>query len=269
VTFDRWVTRRWWKETLKRRIFPKVDGIITVGQDGHNFASRYGAPDHRILYAPHVIDVAHYAAGRAAALPERDRMRAGLGLRGVTFIYVGRLWWGKGLDSLFDAFGVLQRRSDGEVSLLLVGDGPEEGRLRERCRREALQNVVFAGFKQKRDVPRHYAAADVLVFPTLGDPYGLVVDEAMACSLPVIASSAAGEIAARVGEGVTGFIIPPGDSAALLDRMKLLERNAALRADMGEAAAQKIAGHTPERWAADFESAVDRILSMPAAGRNR
>jgi glycosyltransferase involved in cell wall biosynthesis len=260
VTFDRWVTRRPLKETLKRRIFPRVDGVITVGKDGRRFARRYGAPDERIFYAPHVIDVEHFARGRATALPDRDRVRDRLGLRGVTFIYVGRLWWGKGLDTLIDAFGTLQRRVEGEISLLLVGDGPEEAHLRRRCLAEGLRNVVITGFKQKRDLPALYAAADVFVFPTLGDPYGLVVDEAMACSLPVISTSAAGEIRDRVADGVNGFIVPPGNSAALLDRMERLVHGQAMRARMADASRQKIEGRTPERWAKEFEYAVDQIL---------
>jgi glycosyltransferase involved in cell wall biosynthesis len=260
VTFDRWVVRRRLKEALKRQIFPRVDGIITVGRDGRRFARRYGAPDARIHYAAHVVDVDHFAKGWAAALPERDRVRDQLGLRGVTFINVGRLWWGKGLDTLIDAFGTLQRRLEGEISLLLVGDGPEEAHLRQRCLAEGLRNVIFVGFKQKPDLPTYYTAADIFIFPTLGDPYGLVVDEAMACSLPVISSSAAGEIADRVEDGVNGFIVPPGNGAALLDRMERLAHESELRARMGEASRRKIEGHTPERWAEDFEYAVAQIL---------
>ena len=77
------------------------------------------------------------------------------------------------------------------------------------CAERGIRNVIFAGFFQKAELPRLYAAADVFVFPTLGDPYGLVVDEAMACSLPIISTSAAGEIRDRVESGVNGFVVPP------------------------------------------------------------
>lgn len=265
VTFDRWLRRRRWKETLKRQIFPKVDGVITVAQDGYAFARRYNVPKARIFYAPHVIDVEHFRAGRLAAQPERDSIRAALGLRGLSFLYVGRLWWGKGLDYLIDAFAVLQRRVEAEISLLLVGDGPEEARLRARCQAEGVRNVVFAGFQQKPTLPRYYAAADVFVFPTLGDPYGLVVDEAMACSLPVIATTTTGEIGERIEDGVNGFIVPPENSAALLDRMERLLTDPERRWRMGSRSAEMIAGHTPERWAEDFERAVHGILALPRA----
>ena len=119
---------------------------------------------------------------------------------------------------------------------------------------------MFAGFHQKRELPKFYAMADVFVFPTLGDPYELVVDEAMACSLPVISTSAAGEINDRIEEGINGYIVPPEDCDALATRMLQLAQNPALRESMGEASAKKMQGHTPEKWAEDFERMVGYLL---------
>ena len=111
-----------------------------------------------------------------------------------------------------------------------------------------------------------YAAADVFVFPTLGDTFGMVVSEAMACGLPVIATRAAGEIGDRVEEGVNGFIVPPARQrcAARADELSLAH-DQELRRRMGAASAEKVAGQTPELWAQAFEDAIERILSMPRA----
>lgn len=260
VTFDRWVKRTPVKEAIKRWLFPKVDAIVTVGNDGKGFAAKYRADVKRIFFAPHVIDVSHYQSGANSARPERDALRRGLGLEGITFIYVGRLWWGKGINYLLHAFEAVQRQSTEPVSLLLVGDGPDEAKLRQICAARGIRNVVFAGFQQKPELPRYYALADVFVFPTLGDPYGLVVDEAMACGLPVISTSAAGEIRDRITEGANGYIVPPEDSAALAERMLYLTQNPDLIARMGVVSHEKIQGHTPERWAEDFERIVQALL---------
>lgn len=260
VTFDRWVKRAPVKEAIKRWLFPKVDAIVTVGDDGKGFAAKYRADVKRIFFAPHVIDVSHYQSGAVAAWPEREALRRELGLAGTTFVYVGRLWWGKGINYLLEAFEAVQRQSAAPVSLLLVGDGPEEAKLRQACAERGIRNVVFAGFQQKPNLPRYYALADVFVFPTLGDPYGLVVDEAMACGLPVISTSAAGEIRDRITEGANGYIVPPEDSAALAERMLYLTQNPDLIARMGVVSHEKIQGHTPERWAEDFERIVQALL---------
>lgn len=264
TTFDRWVVRTPMKESLKKWLFPKVDAIVTGGPDGKQFAERYSARSDQIVFAPHTIDVAHYRNGSAQALPRRAEMRAALGLCGTTFIYVGRLWWGKGINYLLDAFEIVQRQNLQEVSLLLVGDGPEEVNLRRICTERHLRNVVFAGFRQKAELPRYYALADVFVFPTLGDPYGLVVDEAMACSLPVISTSAAGDIRTRIEEGANGYIVPPENEAALADRMQRLANEPRLCVSMGRVSAQKIAGHAPEKWAENFERIVTALLEKSA-----
>lgn len=260
VTFDRWLKRRAWKDAIKRLVFPRVDVVVTVGADGERFARRYGCPPGRIMFAPHVIDVRHYAGLAKLARPQRGPDRAA-GLHGTTYIFVGRLWWGKGLNYLLDAYALVQKHSPESTSLLLVGDGPDEAKLRRQCTEQGIAQVVFAGFKQKSELPRWYAMADVFIFPTLGDPYGLVVDEAMACSLPVISTSAAGEIRDRIEEGVNGYIVPPEDSAALAERMLKLAGDPALRQRMGEQSYEKIKDHTPERWAKDFECIVQRLLA--------
>jgi len=260
-TFDTWISRRSWKEFIKRYIFGRVDNIITVSRDGHDYAMRYNISTDKILFAPHTIDVTHFQRVCSAALTHRIKIRGELGLKGVTFIYVGRLWWGKGIRFLLNAFHDIQRCIPEEVSLLLVGDGEEENSLKKKCRNEGIRNVVFAGFKQKSELPKYYAVSDVFVFPSLGDPYGLVVDEAMGCSLPVVTTSAVGEIRDRVEDGVNGYIVPPEDSTALFQAMKRLAGDRELRKRMGQISADKIKGHTPERWAEDFERSVNRILS--------
>lgn len=260
MTYDRWVSRHPIKEAVKRFLFQHVNAIETPGEEGKQFAMHYGTPAERIFFATHTVDIPHFSHGCLQARCERDQLRAALGLRGPTFIYVGRLWWGKGVNYLLDAFERVQRQSTAEVSLLFVGDGPEEDSLKRQCIERSIRNVVFAGFKQKPDLPRYYALADVFVFPTLGDPYGLVVDEAMACSLPVISTSEAGEIRDRIEEGVNGYITPPEDSIVLAERMLALAKDSALRARMGKVSTEKIQGHTPEKWAEDFERILTTLL---------
>jgi len=260
-TYDSWVSRNPVKDALKRFMFRHADAIETPGEEGRQFALQYGAQAERIFFARQTVDTSHFAASSAAARLQRTQHRGALGLKSTTFIYVGRLWWPKGVRHLLDAFETVQRQMTDEVSLLLVGDGPEEAELRRTCADRGIRNVVFAGFKQRRELPRYYALADVFVFPTLGDPYGLVVDEAMACSLPVITTSTVGEIRDRIDAGVNGYIVPPEDSSALASRMRELAQDPKLRARMAQTSAARIRGHTPEQWAADFERIVHAVLN--------
>lgn len=258
VTLDSfvWVTRTRLRETLKRVVFSRADGILTPGNDGRRYAKRYGARDSRIHEVPHVIDAARFSAAAKNAAKRRDELRRRLGLQGVTFVYVGRLLPGKGIDDALTGLRLARHLTGHRLSLLLVGDGPEEEHLREHCAREAIDGVVFAGFRQQDDLADYYAASDVLVFPTRGDTYGLVVDEAMACSLPILSSSAVGEIGARVVNGRNGFVFNAGDASALAARMVELAEDPEMRDRMGAASSDMVAWESPERWAADFEHAV-------------
>lgn len=260
VTYDRWVTRKAWKESLKRLVFPKVDATLGSGKESQAFAIRYGVPKEKALLLRHSIDVNHYESGYKQYVQDRETIRREIGVKGTTFIYVGRLWQGKGLTFLLEAFEKLQNLSDDDVSLLLVGDGPQEAELRQICFKRDIRNVIFSGFHQKPELPRYYVAADVFVFPTLGDPYGLVVDEAMASFLPIVSTSSAGEISDRVEEEVNGFIVPPEDSTILADRMLRFVNNPVLCERMGESSAKKIAGHTPEQFAEDLENIVYKLI---------
>lgn len=260
VTFDSWVRRRRWKEALKRNIFQRVEGIITAGDDGRAFAMRYGVAPERIYVARHVVDVEWFASEAVATRSTRDRIRAGLGVSGVVFLYVGRLWWGKGTGPLLAAYEALAREIPNDTSLLLVGDGPEEARIARIAKADGLR-VKLAGFHQKADLPLFYTACDVFVFPSLGDPYGLVVDEAMASGLPVISTTAAGEIGKRVIDDVNGYLVPPDDPEALTAAMRRLAADPELRHQMGAHSAEMIAPHTPDRWAEAFEQAVHGILA--------
>ena len=110
------------------------------------------------------------------------------------FVFVGRLWRGKGLDELLTAYRNLEAEVGDKISLLIIGDGVDERHYRRLF--EPLPRVVMPGFVQPAELPGWYALADCLVFPTHGDPNGLVVEEALAAGLPVIVSDAAGDIAA-------------------------------------------------------------------------
>jgi glycosyltransferase involved in cell wall biosynthesis len=264
-TYDAWIRRSRLKERLKAGVFPRVDGFKVPGPDGAAAVLKYGVDPNRIHYVTQSIDVTRFRDGRERWLPERVAIRAELGLHGCVFVYVGRLWTGKGVDHLLEAYARLAALPV-EVSLLLVGDGPDEARYRSHCLEAGLRNVVFAGFQQQGDLPRLYASSDVLVFPTLGDPNGLVVEEAMASQLPVISSDAAGDIRSRVPDGVAGYVVPVGDPTALAERMSALALDETARSSMGLHASQMAAAKGHDRYASDFERFVDAVLTSPRAG---
>ena len=258
--YDDWSERTWWREASKHVLFRAVDGAKVPGPDGAALARRYGLPDDRIHRTTQSINVELYSRSRDVPAAERERGRAERGLEGCVFVFVGRLWWGKGVDVLLDAYrSVAERRPD--VSLLLVGDGEDEQRLRERA--AGLPRVSFEGFVQAADLPAVYALADAMVFPTLGDPNGLVVEEAMAAGLPVIVSEAAGDIRERVPEGRAGYVVPVRDVEVIAERMLALAGDPELRRSLSREGALIAARRAHAVYAEDFERFVRAVLAAP------
>jgi glycosyltransferase involved in cell wall biosynthesis len=204
------------------------------------------------------IDVEMFNEGRLRWGPLRSRIREDLGLSGCVFTYVGRLWRGKGLDYLLDAYAALGPLPR---TLLLIGDGPDEQHYRYRC--AELPRVIFTGFVQQHDLPRMYAASDVFVFPKLGDPNGLVVEEAMIAGLPVVSSDAAGDIHVRLPDGVAGFVVPARSVTPLAAAMRELAENEAMRTSMARAARALASQRTHRRYAEDFAHFVTTVLASP------
>jgi len=268
-TFDEWVPRHPIKERLKRFAFSRVDAVKVPGPAGASMAARYGVPPGRIHVVTQSIDIELYRCGRDRWWPEREAIRADLGATGCTFLYVGRLWEGKGVSHLLTAFeAVLEAGVD--ATLLLAGDGVDEQLYRSIAAGPQFRGrVVFAGFIQQSSLSRIHTAADALVFPTLGDPHGLVVEEAMASRLPVVVTTAAGDIEARLPDGEAGFIVPPADPQALADRMNRLAHHPELRRRMGDRGADLVSGRTHERYAEDFERFVERVLDTPRRRASR
>jgi len=270
VTFDSWVRRRPHREWLKRRIFSRIDGVLTAGEDGAAFARRYGAADDRIHFVRHVVDAGFYSSRASDARHDRGALLQRLGIDGTLFLYVGRLWEPKGIFELVEAYARI-RAAGIPARLVIVGDGRDEGRLRSTIERRGVDGVTFVGFVQREDLPTWYGAADALVFPTRGDPYGMVVDEAMAAGLPVISTTAAGEIRTRVIEGETGWLVPANAPSELARAMVSVAEDPSAARRMGRAASERMAGLGPDRWAHEFEEGVSRILASPRPrlGRTR
>ena len=151
----------------------------------------------------------------------------------------GRLEEKKGLRYLVEACGMLRERGV-DIRCSIAGDGPARGELCSAISLNHLQDVVtLTGELTQDEMMDLYGRTSVFVLPSIvgasGDRDGLanVILEAMAMKIPVISTTASAASEA-IGDGVSGFIIPSGDSGALADRLEELSRDSELRARMGE-----------------------------------
>lgn len=242
------------KEAIKRWVVRNADGYVVPGSAQREYLRFLGAAEDRIRIAPNAVDNDHFAVGVDRGSEAWQAAKRELGLEGLVVLYVGRLLDEKGIPELLRLAPSIER--DFGATLVLVGTGPEEERYRAECVGAGLRNVHFAGFQDQERITTYYAAADVFVFPTRSDPWGLVVNEAMAAGLPVVCSTAAGAAGDLVEDGGNGFLCAPGDEAELGRAVARLLRDAGLRTRMGRRSAEIIQSYSPERMADGFASAI-------------
>ena len=140
------------------------------------------------------------------------------------------------------------------MGLVFAGDGACRSLLEKQAAAIQTGRICFRGFVHREELAELYALAEGLVFPTHSDTWGLVVNEAMACGLPIIASEVAGCVSDLVENLVNGFVIPPKNVEELAKAMhKLCDRTLAL--SLGARSASRIQAYTPEACAAGLAKA--------------
>jgi len=155
------------------------------------------------------------------------------------FLFVGRLTEVKNVALLIDAFATLQKQEK-EMALCLVGDGNLKETLERQAASLGCENVLFAGYVGFPQNVEYYKMADVFVLPSLHEPWGLVVNEAMIMGLPVIASSKVGCRKDLVVEGKNGFVFEDGNVEELTAVMKdILQKDVSALGEQSTAMMQK------------------------------
>lgn len=243
-------------EALKRRFIDRCSGFIVPGKSSANYVRQFDIEDSRIFHAPNAVDNTVFMNAAERARAEARTIRKTLGLPERYFLYVGRFVEAKGVFDLLEAYARLNDSERSKVGLVFAGDGSCRTELESRAATIARGTISFAGFIQKEQLAAYYALAEALVFPTHSDPWGLVVNEAMACSCPVIATDVAGCVTDLITDGWNGMVIPSHDVSRLTSAMKELAGNGPLRALMSQNSYQRIAAFAPERCAAGIAKAV-------------
>ena len=170
----------------------------------------------------------------------------------------------KNLPRLLEAYAIYRGSSEDPASLVLLGDGPLRSAL--EAKRDALDLrdcVVMPGFKQVADLPAYYTLARAFVHPSTIEPWGLVVNEAMACGLPVLVSNKCGCAPELVRDGVNGFTFDPLDVEEMARHMARVSAPGFPRATFGEKSGEIVAEWCPDRFARGLSQAIEAALGLP------
>jgi glycosyltransferase involved in cell wall biosynthesis len=199
-----------WLSSAKRAVLPRAIGRaaggLAVGSAAAEYLAAHGIPPERIRIFPNTVDVDGYRAAAETARGRAEAVRARLGLPERYVLFAGRLVEAKGLPDLLAA---RERLGADALPLVVAGAGPLEPLLRDRPGVHAL------GFRDRDELIELYALADRCAVPSRDEPWGVWVNEALACGCPVVATGAVGAARDLVRDGVDGWVVPAGDVEAL------------------------------------------------------
>lgn len=233
-------SRSFIKESLKRFIVNRAQAFFCFGKTSADYLESLGVKPSQIPVRNAAVIDEEVISARYNAEKKANVNVA----RAYRFVFVGRLAPEKNLGTLLRAFAQV-RPLDSEIlswEMMLIGDGPKRATLEKLTAELGLQNKIsFAGGLPWYKVPDLLVHCDVLVLPSKSEPWGLVVNEAMVCGLPVIVSKNCGCVADLVKNGVNGFTFDPDNQQELETALAFFIQNPEKMAAMGQESRRLIA----------------------------
>jgi glycosyltransferase involved in cell wall biosynthesis len=211
-------------------LLQRRDRVVGVGQAVRQaLISNEGMPADRVEVIYNGIDLTAFSS--TGSCREAVRRELGLGTNDLVAVQVARLDYLKDHATAIRALAhVVQRRPD--AHLLLVGEGPEREAIQSWVRERGLEaHIHLLGLRS--DIPRLLCAADLFLLTSISEGIPLTIIEAMAASLPVVATRVGG-VPEMVEDGRTGLLAAPGDDAALAQGILNLADDSLLREEMGQ-----------------------------------
>ena len=229
---------------------------IAVSEPARAFVNRY-FPEFPMRVIPNGIDLDVYKPGLSPIRHLRDG--------NLNILFVGRLEKRKGLGDLLRAYRALSGRVP-NTRLIIVGDGPLRGRVESYIARHRLDNVVMAGFVPNSVKPRYYSSADIFCAPATGaESFGIVLLEALATGLPVVATEVDGYMAV-LEPGRDSITVPPKNWRELAASLVILARDSDLRARLSSYGLEKAQRYSWKAVAAEVVDVYVEARKAVAAG---
>ncbi len=255
--------------SIYRRLAAFVEGVI-IGRDSpkalivvsqsmkREFIRHYGNAAKNIIVIPNGVDTLRFHPTNRLLYRGQIRQEHGVSRSDPLLMFAGGDWERKGVLHIMEALSLVQRP---DVKLFICGSGDEKfyGQLAEL--KQVRDRIIFV--PHSSNLWEYYAASDIFVLPTLYEPFGLVIVEAMASGLPVITSRVAGA-ADIIIDGVNGLLLSsPSDVSDLATKIELLLSNAGLRKTMGERARETAEKFSWDQVAQKTLEVYNTVLNRP------
>lgn len=260
------------KRFVKSVIVSNFSGALVGGSPHRRYFARLGLHPRRIALGYDAVDNEYFSRAAAQARERRSELLARYGLPDRYFLSLGRLVAKKNLHAVITAYATFAKSSAKHViPLVIVGSGEEESSLRSHADLFGMQvldlspgtkvncrggAVCFGPFCQVEDSPNYFALADAFILGSSVEEWGLVVNEAMACAVPVLVSARAGCAEDLLIEGETGYSFEPHDVVRLSQLMHGVASDPVRGRTMGKRALGHVTGWGCEQF---FQGSLDLV----------
>src|SRR6267142_411474 len=248
------VWKKWLKQIAWPRIFGLADQVIVPSSGTHDLMRSLGIPEERITLTPYSVDNDWWTAQAAKVDRASERGKLGLGENETAILFCAKLQpWKRPMD-LLRAF--LKAEVPG-AKLIFAGEGPLRAELEKEARNMGIdRHTRFLGFVNQSRLPALYKLADMMVLPSTYEPFAVVVNEAMCCGCPVMASDQVGAARDLVAPVAPDLVFPAGDVEALAAKLSSVARDRDRLGQLSEAARAHIRTWSPER---NIEATIEAI----------
>jgi len=245
-------------EFLKKRFLDMCDAFVVPGASAAGYLRALRASP-RIFQAPNAVNTDFFSKRAADIRQGKLRPQIGGLLPSRFFLFVGRIVGAKGIFELLAAYERMHSEIRREVGLVLAGDGEDRPEAMVRASAIAPGDIRFTGFMHREELAELYTLAEALILPTHSDTWGMVVNEAMACGLPVIVTHVAGCASDLVEDGWNGILIRPHDPSELAAAMMSVAGASDARSQMAARGLKRIKAYSPAAWAEGVARAVASV----------
>jgi glycosyltransferase involved in cell wall biosynthesis len=247
------------RDAIIRLWVARSDALLYIGDANRRAYLHYGAAPEKLFFSPYSADVdaLRQARARFAANARAGRTALRIPDDRVVLSFVGKLTQRKHPEAVLELAAM---PTFGErLHVVFAGSGPLEAELKARATRDRLANVTFLGFVNQSALPDIYAASDLFVMPSEREPWGIVLNEAMAAGAVPVVSDAVGAAADLIENDVTGYAFASRDWDAMRSAVEILVHDSALRERLSRRAMARSAEYSHERAAAGV---VDALRSL-------
>ena len=241
-----------------------IAAVLPIGTVNSDYWTHYFGERVPQFLMPYAVNNRYFAELAEAAAPREQELQAELGLapERQVILFASKLQTRKHADHLLEAYrSFIGSRSvqHEDPYLVIVGDGEQRAALEARTLELGLSDVRFAGFRNQSELPRFFQLADVFVLPSRHEPWGLIVNEAMAAGCPVIVSTDVGSHADLVTDGIEGCVFPVGNIRALTDALHRVFSSGDTAERMGQHARKRLGTWTFEEDVEGLRAALATV----------